>query len=213
MSHLNCSCYLLDIFPSHNEVQSTFNFYHVAGWTPVFYAPSPCLTLCSVTCSPDLFSKENKIHIWAYMIQTDCNVYPVSFFGDSLDSLEPCAIAELWDCIAILLRLVIWHSHRKMLWKMDACCIFQMPSHPGVIPIHKVSERGLVMGLWHLSKFGTHWSCTWLWVPTWRIAHLALCHPDFNVHVQSHQTAPSAPHASRSVFCFDYLDLNMCLNL
>ena len=116
------------------------------------YMPSPCWTLCSVTCSPDLFSKETNFRIWACMIQTDCNVYPVWFFRDSLDSLEPCAISEeLWDCIAILLRLVIWHSHRKMLWKMDACCIFQMPSHPA-IPIHKVSERGLDMGLWHFVK-------------------------------------------------------------
>ena len=59
--------------------------------------------------------------------------------------------------------------------------------------------------LWHTAS---DWSCPGLWAPTWRIAHLARCHPDFNVHVQSHQTAPSALHASRSVFCFDYLDLN-----
>ena len=51
--------------------------------------------------------------------------------------------------------------------------------------------------LWHTAS---DWSCTWLWAPTWRIAHLARCHPDFNVHVQSHQTAPSALHASRSFF-------------
>ena len=36
--------------------------------------------------------------------------------------------------------------------------------------------------------------------PPWRIAHLAGCNPDFNVHIQSHQTAPSAPHASHSFF-------------
>ena len=71
----------------------------------------------------------------------------------------------VWDCIAILLRLVIWHSHRKMLWKMDACCIFQMPSHPA-INIHKVSERGLDMGLWHFVQVCS--TCVWL------ILHLAV---------------------------------------
>ena len=46
----------------------------------------------------------------------------------------------VWDCIAILLRLVIWHSHRKMLWKMDACCIFQMPAH---LTLHSAVPSGV----------------------------------------------------------------------